>query len=222
MNEKILIIEDDLDIARAIRLYLKNAGYETTHASDGLEGRDLFLEDVYDMVIVDMMLPKMSGLQVIQAIREKSQVPILILSAKSEELDMIEGLSVGADDYIKKPFSPAELLARVQSALRRWSLMKTHIDHDICIGDLKLDLSALSVEKSGQVLDLTASEFKILKLLMTSPGQIFSKKQICQHINGDFFENDLKVVVVHISNIRDKIGQDHIKTIRGLGYKIEK
>ncbi|MCH4886388.1 response regulator transcription factor [Acidaminobacter sp. JC074] len=228
MNEKILVVEDDLDISKAMKLYLHNAGYDVLIANDGKEGLDLFFANDFDMGIIDMMLPGMMGIDLIEKIREKSEMPILIVSAKSGEIDKIEGLSVGADDYITKPFSPPELLARVKSSMRRWKIMKGTMkpSQEISFGEMVLNTQSLQLLKNGQLIELTATEYKILKLFLEHPNQIFSKKQICEHVNGEYFESDEKVVIVHISHIRDKIGKnkegkDYIKTIRGLGYKIE-
>lgn len=228
MNGKILVVEDDLDICKAMKLYLQNAGYEVVIANDGMAGLDAFSSDDFDMGIIDMMLPNMNGIALIEEIRKKSEMPIFIVSAKRDELDKIEGLSVGADDYITKPFSPPELLARVKSSMRRWNIMKgtTGQSDEVTLGPLVLNTLSMQLKRGNEQIELTAMEYKILKLLMEHPNQIFSKRQICEQVKGDYFESDDNVVTVHISHIRDKIGKteegkDYIKTIRGLGYKIE-
>lgn len=220
---KILVIEDNVDINKAIKLYLLSAGYEVDVAFDGKDGLNKFIANNFDMAIVDMMLPGMSGLDLIKQFREKSQLPIIVVSAKGDEIDKIEGLSLGADDYITKPFSPPELLARVKTHMRRWDMMKSSQKNSISIGAIVLNTRSLKVTKDGEILNLTATEYKILKLLMENRGQIFSKKQICEIVNGEYFENDEKVIVVHISHLREKIECDGVKirTIRGLGYKFE-
>lgn len=230
MSEKILVVEDNIDISKALKLYLHSAGYEVVIANDGKEGLDLFKKEDFDMGIIDMMMPELNGIDLVKAIRQSSEMPLLIVSAKSDELDKIEGLSVGADDYITKPFSPPELLARVNSAMRRWNIMKERSDTksvELRLEELVLNTQTFVLKKKGVGIELTATEYKILKLFMEHQGQIFSKKQICEHISGEYFESDEKVVIVHISHIREKLGtsedgREYIKTIRGLGYKIEK
>lgn len=229
MNEKILVVEDNVDICRALHLYLTSAGYEVELCHDGLEGLKKFNSLGFDLGIIDLMLPGVDGIELITAIRNASEMPILILSAKSDELDKIEGLSVGADDYITKPFSPPELLARVKSALRRWHIMKTSngVDsHLVKLGDLTLNTSRFELSKGDEIIELTAKQYKIIRLFMEHPKQIFSKRQIGEYVSGDYYQGDDNVITVHISHIRDKIGlnkqgETYIKTIRGLGYKIE-
>lgn len=231
MTYKILIAEDDPDILDFISLYLENSGYHILTANDGKAAYQLFLNQTIDLAILDLMMPEMNGYDLIKKIREKSNIPIIILSAKREDVDKILGLDIGADDYMTKPFNPLEIVSRVKANLRRY--YNLGIDgikdnsHIIRLGELMMDSEQVSVKKNGQPLNLTLTEFKILQLLMKSPGQIFTKSQIYEQVNGHYFETDDNTMMVHIFNLREKIEENakqpkYIKTVRGVGYKIEK
>ena len=175
-------------------------------------------------------MPRMNGYELTKYIRQKSNIPIIILSAAQLDSDKILGLNLGADDYMVKPFNPLELIARINANLRRFYKFGNAQDEDtgkITIGELTLDTNTLTLEKRGVPVNLTATEYKILLMLMKSPGRVFTKMQIYEEVNGDYYANDDNTMMVHISNIRDKIEDDpknprYIKTLRGLGYKIEK
>lgn len=231
MAFNILVAEDDEDIVKLIRLYLENEGFNVLWAKDGAEAYEVFLSEHVDLALLDIMMPKMSGFEVTKKIRQKSNVPIVILSAAQLDSDKILGLNLGADDYLVKPFNPLELIARINANLRRFyklgsgeSLSDTG---KINLGELTLDTHMLTLEKCGKPISLTATEYKILVMLMKSPGRVFTKMQIYEEVNGDCYLGDDNTMMVHISNLRDKIEDDpknpkYIKTIRGLGYKIEK
>ena len=226
--QKILIAEDDSDIVKLMTLYLENQGFAVTWAADGQIALDLFKDGLFDLMIVDIMMPRVDGFTLVKKIREFSNVPIIIVSATQVDNNKILGLDLGADDYIVKPFNPFELVARVKALLRRVSPdTKPQDDNILQLGELKLDTRMLSLEKNGNPILLTATEYKILAMLMSNPGRVYTKMQIYEEVNGDYYESDDNTMMVHISNLRDKIEDDpknpkYIKTIRGLGYKIEK
>lgn len=229
LSYQLLIAEDDTDIVEILRLYLENEGYKVIASTNGEDAFFEFQNNKIDFVIIDIMMPKMNGYELIQKIRETSNVPILILSAKNMDSDKILGLNIGADDYLTKPFNPLEVVARTKSSLRRYfelnSSEKTE-SANIVIGDLNLDTLAFTLSKNNEIISLTPTEYKILLLLMKTPGKIYTKMQIYESINGDYFSSDDNTLMVHISKIREKIETDpknpqYLKTVRGLGYKIE-
>lgn len=230
MNFNVLLAEDDEDIVKLLKLYLENEGFDVKWAKDGVEACEIFDKEKINLAIVDIMMPKMNGYELTKYIRNKSNIPIIILSAAQLDSDKILGLNLGADDYMVKPFNPLELIARINAHLRRfYKLGNVQEKHDskITIGDLVLDTETLTLEKGGEPVNLTATEYKILALLMQSPGRVFTKMQIYEEVNGDYYATDDNTMMVHISNLRDKIEDDaknlrYIKTVRGLGYKIEK
>lgn len=230
MTYKILLAEDDHDIVQIVKLYLEGSDYQVSSALNGTEALEIFNKEAIDLAILDLMMPEMDGYAVIQKIRETSNIPIIILSAKNTDQDKILGLNIGADDYLTKPFNPLEIVARVQSALRRYYKLgaKTQPPQaTLSVGDLVLNLEEGWASLAGEPLSLTVSEFKILHILMRSPGQIFTKNQLYQAVNGSYIQADDKTIMVHISNLRSKIEADsknpnYIKTIKGVGYKIEK
>jgi DNA-binding response OmpR family regulator len=231
MSDKytVLIAEDDKDIVEILTLYLGNEGYNVLSAFDGQEAYKIAESNKIDFAILDIMMPLMNGYDLTKKLREKYNMPILILSAKNTDSDKILGLNLGADDYIAKPFNPLEIVARVNSGIRRfYKLNPSQNDSDILkVGDLELDTESIVLKKSGKEISLTATEFKILQMLMKNPGKVFTKVQIYEKINGEYFESDDNTMMVHMSKLRDKIEDDsknpkYIKTIRGLGYKMEK
>lgn len=224
MKPVILIAEDDRDIRDLLRLYLEGEGYRVLEAENGAQALILAREQTPDMAILDVMMPEMSGFELTRALRRYSEIPILILSARSQDNDKILGLNLGADDYIAKPFNPVEIVARVKAQLRR--ALRTSSDV-LTVGDLTLDTASFQLTKGGKQILLTPMEYKILALLMRSPGRIFTKVQLYEGAVGPYFEGDDNTMMVHISKLREKIEDDpklprHIITVRGLGYKLEK
>ena len=230
MSKKILIAEDDPDIVGLLKLYLENDGYKLVVATDGEEALEKALQDDVSLAILDIMMPKMNGYELTKRLRKVTQMPILILSAKNQDSEKILGLDLGADDYLTKPFNPLEVLARVRSLLRRsyeFNVEKVEKNQIITVGELTLDEDSKCISKNGENLIFTPTEYKILALLMNKPGRVFTKAQIFEAINGEYYQSDDNSLMVHIYRIREKIEPDpknpiYVKTIRGLGYKFEK
>ncbi|HAX73358.1 MAG TPA: DNA-binding response regulator [Firmicutes bacterium] len=229
MNKKILLVEDDVSISEMVSDYLLKEGFDIVNASDGSEAIETFKKDSFDLILLDLMIPKINGMDVIKAIREISFVPILIISAKNSDVDKALGLGFGADDYLTKPFSLIELLARVSSAIRRTNeYSPTHVpakSKTIKINELELDLDNYCVKNKGSEVKLTSKEFQILKLLMNHPKKVFSKEQIYRAVWDEDYFGEENAINVHISRLRDKIEDDpcnpkYIKTIWGIGYKL--
>ena len=231
MNYKILIAEDEQDIAELLKLYLENEGYCVFCAGNGVESLKILEREDISLAVLDIMMPRMDGYELTRRIRETSNIPILILSARDKSNDKILGLNLGADDYMAKPFDPLEIVARVNSNLRRFYQLNTEKpkreeSYILKVGDLSLDTQTLVLKKKGEEVLLTPMEYKILALLMKKPGTIYTKVQIYESTSGEYFESDDNTIMVHISNLRDKIEDNpknprYIKTIRGVGYKIE-
>lgn len=233
MNEKalILIAEDDPDIVALLKLYLEKEGYKVISAPDGRQALALVHENAVDLGIFDIMMPGMDGFELIREVRKDHGFPVLVLSARSQDEDKIKGLNLGADDYLSKPFNPLEVVARVKAMLRRYhqlNAQKDDAEEEVYrTGDLELNMTAMTFTKKGEEIALTPMELKILALLMKTPGRVYTKVQIFEQINGTYLEGDDRTLMVHISNLRDKIEDDsrnpvYLKTIRGLGYKVEK
>lgn len=232
MNYNILIVEDEKEIANAIEIYLKTQNYQVFKAYNGQEGLDVIAHNEIHLAIVDIMMPVMDGLSMVMKVREKYDFPVLFLSAKSEDLDKITGLNIGADDYITKPFVPMELLARVASHLRRYGRYLEMVSgsqmkfNGYCIGGLELNLDSREVSVDGKPVKVTPIEFGILELLMSHPGMVFSAEQIYERVWKEAaIATD--TVMVHIRNLREKIEIDpknprYIRVVWGVGYKIEK
>lgn len=229
MQNKILLIEDDISISEMVKDYLIKEGFIVITAFDGEEGIQYFLKDSYDLILLDLMLPKLDGMEFMKIIREKSSVPILIMSAKDSDVDKAVGLGFGADDYISKPFSMIELLARIKALIRRAtqysSADKIEDKNTIEFDNLKVDLSTFCVTKNDQDIKLTSKEFEILKLFISNPNRVFTKAQIYNHIWKDDYYGDENVINVHISRLREKIEDNpsdpkYIKTLWGIGYKL--
>ena len=231
MNYKILIAEDEQDIAELLKLYFENEGYCVFWAGNGVEALKILEREDISLAVLDIMMPRMDGYELTRRIRETSNIPILILSARDKSNDKILGLNLGADDYMAKPFDPLEIVARVNSNLRRFYQLnaekpKQGESYILKVGDLSLDTQTLVLKKKGEEVLLTPMEYKILALLMKKPGMIYTKVQIYESTSGEYFESDDNTIMVHISNLRDKIEDNpknprYIKTIRGVGYKIE-
>lgn len=221
---KILVCEDDKNIANSIGLYLENEGFSVIYAYDGLEAIEVFKKQGADLIIMDLMMPRLSGEEAIKKLRDISYVPIIILSAKSEDYDKVIGLNIGADDYITKPFNPLELIARVGSNLRRYHSYDNLASSEIIqIGNIKLNTLEKTCSVDDKIINLTSLEYKILEFLMKNPNKVFSIESIYEHVwNEPAIE--AKTVTVHIRRIREKIEVDpkrpmYIQVAWGLGYK---
>jgi len=227
LNNKILIIEDDLSVSEMIQNYLEKEGYKVVTALEGEEGMQKFQNDTFDLIILDIMMPKLDGIEVMKQIRRDSSVPILIVSAKDTDVEKVLGLELGADDYIAKPFSMIELSARVKSALRRaTSYSETKKEEQVINHkDLTIDINNFSVQKHGKEIKLTSKEFDILKLFLKHPNNVFTKAQIYTTVWGNDYFGDENVINVHIRRLREKIEDNpaephYIMTIWGIGYKL--
>ena len=225
----ILLVEDDLEICEMLKNYLVTENFDVVSAHDGKEACEKFGKNHYDLVLLDLMIPKISGMDVMQYIRKVSVVPIIILSAKDTETDKTLGLALGADDYITKPFSVAEVLARIKANIRRTTqyaaVSERQPKTSISAGALVMNLSDYTVTKSGKRVELTAKEFEILKLLMQNPKKVFTKEQIYSLVWKDAYVGDENAVNVHISRLRNKIEDDsrnphYVQTVWGIGYKM--
>ena len=230
MNKKtILVVDDDHEIVRAITITLEREGYHVLNAYDGLQALDCVTSREVHLIIIDVMMPKLDGLSAVMKIREKKNLPIIILSAKGEDSDKILGLSMGADDYISKPFNPMELVARVKSQLRRYTDLgdiNTRSDNVIVNGRLTFKLDEHVLYADGEPVKLTATETKIVELLMKHPGRIFPAEEIYSRIWNEPAYSAENTVMVHIRHLREKMGDTadkpkYIKTVWGVGYKID-
>ncbi|MGY8614708.1 response regulator transcription factor [Bacillus velezensis] len=228
MGTSILIVDDDKDIRNLISVYLENEGIDTQKAEDAAEALKLLEQKEFDLIILDIMMPNMDGIEACMKIREERNLPIIMLSAKSEDMDKIQGLASGADDYLTKPFNPLELIARVKSQLRRYKKYNTDTistANVIEIGDLTVNTDTRQVWVRGKEVRLTPKEFDILELLSRNKGIVMSVEKIYEAVwKEDFFKSD-NTVMVHNTKIRDKIEEDskhpiYIKTVWGTGYKI--
>lgn len=228
----VLVTDDDKDIRDGIEIYLKNEGYNVLKAGDGVEALKLLEENEVHLIILDIMMPTMDGITATFKIRTERNIPIIMLSAKAEETDKIHGLSVGADDYITKPFHPLELLARVKSQLRRYVQLGTYNGNGqqqskIEVNGLAVDVDAKEVRLDGELVKLTPIEYKITELLLKNAGRVFSINEIYELVWNEEAYNAENVVAVHIRKIREKIETDpknprYLKVVWGIGYKIEK
>ncbi|MDX5618523.1 response regulator transcription factor [Clostridioides difficile] len=235
MNQNILVVDDDREIVDAIEFYLRPDNFNVLKAYDGLEALDILLENDIKLIIMDVMMPNLDGLKTTLKIREKRNIPIILLSAKSEDMDKIIGLNMGADDYITKPFNPLELTARVKSQLRRYinlgDFSNTNSSNDtnyiLKSGGLELNTDTKIVSLDGEEIKMTPLEYKILTLLMSRKGKIFSSREIYENVwNEDAYSCE-RTIAVHIRRIREKIEINpkepkYLKVVRGIGYKIEK
>lgn len=225
----VLVTDDDQDIRDGIEIYLKNEGYRVLKAANGLEALQLIEENEVHVIVLDIMMPKMDGISATFKIREQKNIPIIMLSAKAEDSDKIHGLSVGADDYVTKPFHPMELVARVKSQLRRYTKLGNYQGQQqvIEIDGLVLNKEAKDLSVEGESVKLTPIEFKITELLMTNAGRVFSINEIYERVWKEPAYNAENIVAVHIRKIREKIEADpknprYLKVVWGVGYKIDK
>ncbi|QHI71650.1 response regulator transcription factor [Aminipila terrae] len=225
-KKKVLIVEDEPKIVEAVMAYLKKSGYNPFVAYDGEKALTLFHNVSPDLVILDLMLPKISGEEVCKTIRRNSRVPIIMLTAKVSEEEMITGLNIGADDYVTKPFSPRELMARISSLLRRTDQGVSPLFHTMSWNDndLEIDLNNHTVKKSGMEISLTPIEFKLLCVLIKYPKKTFTREELIGVVLGTDYEGFERTIDSHIKNLRSKIEDDtanprYILTVRGLGYK---
>jgi len=225
-TRRILLVEDEKSIRSAVAAYLEREGYWVTPAEDGQVALDEFAKHKFDVIVLDLMLPKVSGEQVCREIRNVSDVPIIMLTAKGEEEDRIAGLELGADDYLVKPFSPRELVARVRALLRRAHVADEPQRDRLVFGDLEVDVTGHKAFLRGNELDLTASEFKLLTTLARYPGRVYSRMELVEKVLGYDFEGYERTIDSHVKNLRAKLEDDprdptFIYTVHGVGYRFE-
>ena len=226
---KILVCDDDKEIVEAIEIYLTQDGHQVLEAYDGIEAVEILKKESVDLLIMDIMMPRMDGIRMTMKLREKYDFPVIMLSAKSEEVDKIMGLNIGADDYVTKPFTPMELMARVNSQLRRYRrfMEKLEVRENVhVIGGLEINEDTVEVSIDGKPVKLTPIEYKILLLLAKNPGRVFSAEEIYERVWQEKAINT-DTIMVHVRNIREKIELDpknpkYLKVVWGVGYKIEK
>lgn len=225
-TNKILVVDDEVKIVQVVKSYLENSGYLVCEAYSGKEALDKFERDNPELIVLDLMLPDMTGEEICMKLRKKSRVPIIILTAKIEEEDILKGLNIGADDYITKPFSPRQLVARVDAVIRRsanavvpLSNMMTFNNNELVIDTLKYE-----VKKNGDIINLTPNEFKLLMTMVKYPDKTFTREELIYMVLGDDFSGYDRTIDTHIKNIRQKIESDpknpkYILTIHGIGYR---
>lgn len=232
--KKVLVVEDEQTILDIVSFNLEKEGFEVLTAMDGDEGMDMALHSNPDLILLDVMLPGIDGFEICKEVRKTSHTPIIMLTAREEEVDKITGLELGADDYITKPFSMKELMARVKANLRRSDFAqiamdkKTEEEEDVArFGDLVVDNKCMEVRKNGQVLDITLREYELLKFLSAQPGEVFSREQLLKEVWGYDYYGDVRTVDVTVRRLREKIEEDpgspaYILTKRGVGYYFNK
>lgn len=223
----ILIIEDETELVNVLKAYLERAGYEVMTAGRGDTGLDLWRENHPDMVLLDLNLPGMDGIDIIREIRQTDDTPVIMTTARVEEVDRLVGLELGADDYITKPFSPREVVARVKAVLRRVDKSTVHTADQIEFDDLKIDVNNYSIFQSDKEIELTPTEFSILVTLVQQPGRVFSRLQLLEASQGVAYEGYERSIDAHIKNLRAKLGDDsksprYIETVFGVGYRLKK
>ena len=234
-KNRVLVVDDDKEIVEAIDIYLRNEGIEVVKAYDGIQALEAVMEDEIHLILMDIMMPKMDGLRATMKLREEKNIPIIIISAKSEDTDKILGLNMGADDYITKPFNPLEMIARVKSQLRRYTMLGNfgavnqgeEVNSIISSGGLSINLDTKEAILDGETIKVTATEFKILELLLRNQGRVFSIDEIYEKVWNEPNYNSENTVAVHIRRIREKIEINpkepkYLKVVWGIGYKIEK
>lgn len=228
MNGKILLLEDDRDIHHLITLHLENEGYQVVGAFDGQDALEKF-DDSILLAVLDVMVPRIDGIEVLRRIRETSTIPVLFLTAKTDETDKLTALGIGADDYITKPFSVMEVLYRVKAHLRRnyqYNGTNQNVGNIYSHKGVEMDIHKKTVTVEGEEVLLNAKEFELLQYFLENPGRVFTKKQLYEHVWDDLYYGDSNTVMVHISRLREKLGDDkkepkYIRTIKSLGYRLE-
>ncbi len=230
MAQKILVVDDEQKMVKLVRTYLEGSGFKVAVAYDGQEALTLFRHEAPDLIVLDLMLPKIDGLDVARTIRRASNVPIIMLTARAEETDRLIGLELGADDYVVKPFSPRELVARVRAVLRRAAKSWPGDGGEpppqiITAGGLSLDLGRREAKLAGRRVKLTTLQFDLLTVLTRRPGQVFTRMQLLDAVQGEAFEGYERTIDAHIKNLRQALGDDsraprYILTVRGVGYKL--
>ncbi len=223
----ILVADDEAKIRELLRLYLEKDGYQVLEAADGQSALSLLEKEQIDMALLDIMMPGMDGYHVLKRLREYSNIPVMILSAKNQDTDKILGLDLGADDYLAKPFNPMEAMARINSNIRRFYSLgaKSEKLKQLEVKDLRLDTEACIVYQNDRPIDLTSVEYKMLRMFMEYPGKVFTKQQIYEEVWGEEYAIADNNIMVCISRLRAKLSEDgnaYIRTIRGLGYRLEK
>lgn len=227
MQKKILLVEDDPSISKMVGDFLTKECFHVVRVFDGMEAMQMFRRDSFDLILLDLMLPKLNGMDFLKMIREQSVVPVMIVSAKDSDVEKALGLGFGADDYLAKPFSMIELTARVKAAIRRATQYSDTENKEsiICVHEITMDTENLIIRKKDKEIKLTSTEWKILKLLFTNPKRTFTKEQIYHLVWNDNYYGDANIINVHISRLREKI-EDHpshpqyIKTLWGIGYRL--
>ncbi len=229
MTYQVLVCDDDKDIVEAISIYLKSEGIRTFQAFNGKQALEILKKETIHLVMMDIMMPEMDGLEAVATIRQTSNVPIIFLSAKSENTDKVIGLNFGADDYITKPYNPLEMVARVKAQLRRYTQLGTQVvqQNIIRTGGLEMDLDQKSVSLDGEAIAITPTEWRILRVLMTNLGKVFSTEELFEAAWNDVAFASNNTIAVHVRRIREKIEVDpknpiYLKVVWGIGYKIEK
>ncbi len=226
MKERILVVDDEAIVTEVVERYLIREGYTVVIARDGAAALDAVARDAPDLIVLDLMVPRVDGLEVCRRIRAESRVPIIMLTAKNEESDKILGLGLGADDYVVKPFSPRELVARIQAVLRRSATAPLEPGDQLRYGGLKINPRGRTAEIAGRPIELTAREFDLLYFLARNPGQVFSREQLLDQVWDFHFPGDVSTVTVNVRRLREKIEADpnrprYVKTVWGIGYKFD-
>lgn len=223
MGPSILLVEDDADVVRVVRAYLERDGFSVAVESDGESGLRHALAKPPDLVLLDWMLPRLSGLDVLKRLREATATPVILLTARSDEMDRVIGLELGADDYVVKPFSPRELVARVRAVLRRGESARA-APEAVTVGRLHLDEGRREAAVDGHPLPLTTLEFDLLLAFARAPGRVFNREELIERVWGPAFEGGDRVVDVHVSNVRQKLvaagAEGLLRTVRGVGYAL--
>ena len=224
-TQTVLLVDDEAQIVETLRLYLERDGFRVVPAHDGRTALELFQRENPDVIVLDLMLPHVNGLDVCRTIRGSSQVPIIMLTARSEEVDKLIGLELGADDYVSKPFSPREVAARVRAVLRRSAtVVQASSPNRIVVGNLRIDVDRHEVRCGSAVISLTPTEFRLLESLARYPGRVYTRAQLVESVQGIEFEGYDRTIDSHIKNLRRKLSGRpgcHIATVHGLGYKLE-
>jgi two-component system response regulator ResD len=226
MSGRVLIVDDEPIVRDVLTRYLSRGGYEVESAEDGERALEVFGSTDPDLVLLDIMLPRLDGLSVFARIRERNDTPVIMLTAKGEETDRVVGLEIGADDYITKPFSPREVVARVRSVLRRAGGSAARSPAPLRFGDLEIDPASREARRAGRRLDLTPKEFDLLQFLASHPGYVFSRRELLDELWDMAFGGDPSTVTVHVRRLREKIESDpsrptHLVTVWGVGYRFD-